>query len=331
MSGQSPNDRGTGVLRESGIEAVGRIPWGTHFCQFYNGSQDLIDVLVPYFQAGLQNNEFCMWITSAPLEVEEAKAALLKAVPKLNDHLEKGQIEILDYTEWYLRSGKFLPQEVLDGWVSKFSEARKKGFDGLRLTGNTHWLEDSIWKDFERYEEAVNAVVGNYQMIAMCSYALEMCGAREIIDVVANHQFALIKYQGGWNLIESSHHKMTEAALRESEARFRSLFDSSNEGIALHQIVYDESGKEVDYRILDVNHAYESITGIPRKRAVGALASKLYGTGKAPYLDIYATVARTGRAATFETFIEQMRKHFIISTFSPGNGKFATVFLDISL
>ncbi|HEY0087527.1 MAG TPA: MEDS domain-containing protein, partial [Candidatus Lokiarchaeia archaeon] len=51
-------------IRDSGINFIGKIPWGTHFCQFYQAKDDLIDILVPYFKAGLENDEFCMWITS---------------------------------------------------------------------------------------------------------------------------------------------------------------------------------------------------------------------------------------------------------------------------
>lgn len=46
--------------RKTGIDVVGEVPWGTHFCQFYRTNEDLIDILAPYFQAGLENNEFCM-------------------------------------------------------------------------------------------------------------------------------------------------------------------------------------------------------------------------------------------------------------------------------
>ncbi|MDD1758618.1 MAG: MEDS domain-containing protein [Methanotrichaceae archaeon] len=52
------------ILRRSGIKVVGDVPWGTHFCQFYESSQDLIEILVPYFCEGLKGNEFCMWVTS---------------------------------------------------------------------------------------------------------------------------------------------------------------------------------------------------------------------------------------------------------------------------
>ncbi|MHC4363643.1 MAG: MEDS domain-containing protein, partial [Planctomycetota bacterium] len=46
-----------GIVRNSGIKVIGDVPWGTHLCQFYKTKEDLIDILVPYFKAGLQNNE----------------------------------------------------------------------------------------------------------------------------------------------------------------------------------------------------------------------------------------------------------------------------------
>ena len=119
------------------------------------------------------------------------------------------------------------------------------------------------------------------------------------------------------------------AELQDSEERFRSLYSSMNEGACLHQIIYDKSGKEVDYRIIDVNPAYESILSIEREKAVGSLASELYGTGEPPYLDVYARVAATQEPTEFETYFPPMSKHFSISVFSPGKGKFAIVFRDL--
>lgn len=60
-------------LRRSGIDIIGDILWGAHICQFYETKEDLTDILVPYFKAGLENNELCLWVTSQPLEVEDAK------------------------------------------------------------------------------------------------------------------------------------------------------------------------------------------------------------------------------------------------------------------
>ena len=83
-----------GKLRKSGIDIVGDVPWGTHFCQFYQTKEDLTDILVPYFKAGLENNEFCLWITSQPLEVEEAKEALERPFLILRFILRKGKSKL---------------------------------------------------------------------------------------------------------------------------------------------------------------------------------------------------------------------------------------------
>ena len=204
-----------------------------------------------------------------PLVEKEAEEALRKAVPDLDRYLEKGQIEILPYDAWYLKGGVFESQRVLDGWVDKVEQAQASGFDGLRLTGNTFWLEKSDWDDFAQYEEEVNNVIGNYNMMAVCTYSLEKCGATEIVDVISTHQFALIKREGRWETIESAEHRRleekreeTEATLRESEERYRMLFEHLGEGFALCEMIYDEDGRAVDYRFLAANPAFEQLTGL---------------------------------------------------------------------
>jgi PAS domain S-box-containing protein len=210
-------------MRDTGIQLIGTVPWGTHFCQFYQDRQDLVDILVPYFKAGLEHNEFCMWITSEPLDAAEARQALSKEVPNLEEYLSAGQIEILNYDEWYKLNGKFDAERVLRGWVEKLEAARRRGFDGLRLTGNTFWLEKADWTGFTEYEAMVDRVIGRYNMLAICTYSLARCGAVEIMDVISNHAFALIKRAGRWHSIESAERKRIQASLRESEERLRKL------------------------------------------------------------------------------------------------------------
>ncbi len=126
-----------GGNRKSGIHVIGDIPWGTHFCQFYEAPEDLTSMLVPYFKAGLENHEFCMWVTSSPLDEKSAREAIRKAMPDFDRYLEKGQIEIIPHDQWYLRDGKFDPQKVLNSWIDKLDHALKQGYDGMRVTGNT--------------------------------------------------------------------------------------------------------------------------------------------------------------------------------------------------
>lgn len=67
-------------LRKSGIDVVGDMKWGTHLCQFYETKNDPLEVLVPYFKAGLESNETCLCIVSTVTE-QEAADALKRALP----------------------------------------------------------------------------------------------------------------------------------------------------------------------------------------------------------------------------------------------------------
>ena len=230
--------------RKTAIDIIGDVPWGTHFCQFYQTKEDLIDILVPYFKAGLENNELCMWITSEPLNSKDAKRALKKKVKNLDDYIKKGQIEILDYTQWYTKTGRFDADEVLQGWIEKEKHALEKGLEGLRLSGNTFWLDQRDWKQFTDYEAAVNSMAGQHRMLAVCTYSLEKCTPLEIIDVVSNHEFALIRRVGKWDIIGSSEYKKTIEALRESEDKYRVIFEQAVDSIVL---IDAETGDLVEF------------------------------------------------------------------------------------
>jgi signal transduction histidine kinase len=130
-----------------------------------------------------------------------------------------------------------------------------------------------------------------------------------------------------WDVTEM---RLAEEAARAGEAELRALYAAMTEMVAMHEVVTDAAGRPVDYRILDCNAAYERITGIPRARAVGTLASELYGTNAPPYLDVYARVGLTGEPAELETYFPPMGKHFAISIVSPQRGFFATVTTDIT-
>jgi PAS domain S-box-containing protein len=115
-----------------------------------------------------------------------------------------------------------------------------------------------------------------------------------------------------------------------SEGMFRQLFETMNEGCALHKIIKDATGKPVDYLIMDINPAYEKILGLKKDEVVGNLATEVYGQKEPPYLDIYSKIVESGSPFSFETYYPPFNKHFNISVFSPQKDYFATVFTDIT-
>ena len=315
-------------LIDSGIGVIGKVPWGTHFCQFYRTKQDLIDILVPYFKTGLENNEFCMWITAEPLEKNEAKAALAVAVPELNARLRAGQLEIISYTDWYLIDGKFNDELVLRGWVDKLQQAQAKGFSGLRLTGNTFWLEHNHWQAFTEYEAKINDVIGNYNMLAICTYCLDKCDGSDVIDVVKNHQFALIKQAGKWDIIESTIYKQAQQALRESEAKYRTLFENMAEGFALHEIILDDKGRPCNFRYIETNPAFEKLTGLTDVK--GKTILELLPSLENYWIKTFGKVALTGKSVIYENYSAGLGKWYRTYVSSAKKGTFQILFIDIT-
>src|SRR5438045_5776338 len=84
-------------LRKTGLPVVGEMPWGSHFCIFYQTKKDLRDILIPFFKAGLEANEFCLaYIGSHEfLTVKDAKDAFRKELPDFERQLKNGKIEIV--------------------------------------------------------------------------------------------------------------------------------------------------------------------------------------------------------------------------------------------
>ncbi len=122
----------------------------------------------------------------------------------------------------------------------------------------------------------------------------------------------------------------TQKKLKKNERKFRSLYESMDEGACIHELLYNEKGKAVDYKIIDINPRYEEILTINREEVIGKLASEVYNTEKPPYLDIYAEVVETGLNNSFETFYKPLNKYFNISVGYISKNQFATVFFDLT-
>jgi C4-dicarboxylate-specific signal transduction histidine kinase len=200
--------------RKTGIEVVGDMPWGTHFCLFYDTKEDLLDMLISYCKAGLESEEFCLWVVAEPLTIEEAIDALKDAVPDIDRYLADSSIEIVSASDWYLQGGTFDLKRVTAGWHEKLAHASARGYAGVRVTGDTAWLEKKNWNDFCEYEEGLNEAVANQRLAVLCTYPLAACGAAEILDVVRTHQFALARRRGNWDIIETAGLKQAKAEIK---------------------------------------------------------------------------------------------------------------------
>jgi PAS domain S-box-containing protein len=129
------------------------------------------------------------------------------------------------------------------------------------------------------------------------------------------------------NLLED---QRTQIKAREkSEEGFRSLFENMTEGVALHELVLNQKGEPVNYRILNINPRCETVLGFTRRNVIGRLATEVYGAAP-PYLMEYSNVALKRTTMHFETYYPPMEKFFSISAVPWGECGFATIFSDIT-
>lgn len=126
--------------------------------------------------------------------------------------------------------------------------------------------------------------------------------------------------------------KKAEETLRKSEERYRTLFNGMTEGFALHEIICDENDEPCDYRFLDINPAFERLTGLKRAEVVGKLMSQVPQLeGEDPkWVETYGKVALTGAPVSFENYSPALKRDYEVFAYQPAARQFAVIFLDVS-
>jgi PAS domain S-box-containing protein len=121
-----------------------------------------------------------------------------------------------------------------------------------------------------------------------------------------------------------------ETARRESDERYRRLFESMSEGCVVGRMIDDERGRPCDYQLLEVNPAFERLTGLPRAEALRKTITQLIPTLEPEWIDHHARVARTGEPLHWTAYNAHVGRHYEMYSFSPGPGLFASLFVDVT-
>ena len=124
--------------------------------------------------------------------------------------------------------------------------------------------------------------------------------------------------------------KQGELALRASEGRYHALFDNLTEGFALHEMIYDAQGAPCDYRFLDVNPAYEQLTGLKREAVVGRSYRELRPEDEPHWIRIYGQVVLTGKELHLEQYSPEQQRHHELYVYRPAPGQFAIILQDVT-
>jgi anti-sigma regulatory factor (Ser/Thr protein kinase) len=219
----------------SGVGLDGLFRWGNHVCHFYRSADDLGEVLVPYFKAGLERNDRCLWVTANPYGRDRATSEMRVAVPDFDRRTAAGQLQIFGGDEWYAKLALLTTAEKVQCWLSQKEEAVALGYAGLRGSGNVSFLGEDSWDDFLLYERAVNEGFKDQRIIGLCSYPMDECSAAAALDVTHCHGHGLAKRHGHWDLIEVRRHGRDASAVEHDP-----LATSVRQGAELRQVIEDQ-------------------------------------------------------------------------------------------
>lgn len=124
--------------------------------------------------------------------------------------------------------------------------------------------------------------------------------------------------------------KRVEEAIKESEEKYRSLFRNMSEGFALHEIILDADGNPCDYRFLELNDAFENLTGLSRNNLLGRTVKEVIPDIEPGWIETYGRVALTGSPAHYMNQNASLNKWYETYCYSPKQDLFAVLFFDIT-
>jgi two-component sensor histidine kinase len=192
--------------RPSGLRTIGDLPWGSHFCHFFQTTSDLLDVLIPFFREGLAAREFCVWMISGSLTEGEAAEALRRGVPGADRHLAAGDLIFATPHDFMLTDGVLDVDRAVERWAAALGGALQRGYAGMRITGTPAWTKNvdlSPGGPFGTYERRLNELLQGRRMLVACTFPLETTNANDVFDIAQAHRFVVARREGAWLILQT--------------------------------------------------------------------------------------------------------------------------------
>lgn len=127
--------------------------------------------------------------------------------------------------------------------------------------------------------------------------------------------------------------KEAELLLQKSEEKYRLLFHNMFNAFALHEIIFDDQGKPIDYRFLEANEAFYRKTNLKPEEVIGRLVTEVMPgieNDPAGWIERYGAVVTENKSLTFEQYSVPLDRWYSITAFKVADNMFATIFEDIS-
>ena len=192
------NDINAEFMRKQVLEFVKKMKARDHVVLFYTDVKDKNEVLFTYMKAALERKEVAAYVTSEQ-SPQRTKQAMQDFGIDVDRYEQNGALKVVDYRDWYIISGKFDPSRTLQLWKNLLGESKKKGFKGLRVTGEMScFFENKMTRELIEYEKSLHRTL-DLPMTAICAYdqqAVAETGSSEslkvLFDILKAHSTAIV-------------------------------------------------------------------------------------------------------------------------------------------
>lgn len=279
---------------DSDIDFVEDMTQGSYFSLLYENTEEFVDIVAAFFEAGFRNNECCLWGVSGQLDQDSAKEMLKGAGLDVEKYLDNGQLMLTACNECYIAGEGAVSEMDLNKWEELYNIAIAEGYKGLRIVDKFTIVGDDAWDRFVEYEKKAMDLIKMKGIVAIFAFLLEARTRSEIIDIIGMHDGTIIQQNGRWTLLQSS--SSCKTIQKETH-----LTDDMLENVWTGVWVVDKNDNVVYF-----NKGMESISGLDRSEVIGKkLASFIphhKDEGELGFVDIFQIAKDSLRSRNYDIF-----------------------------
>jgi hypothetical protein len=228
-----------------------------HVCAFFRGSNDEYKVLIPFLKEGIDTGDKAIEILNSAQRPEHVRRLTEAGVP-VETVLARGQLELREWKDTYLRNGRFDQHEMTALLENIARAGERRGTGVTRLWADMQWAAEESWdvRELVEYEAGLNKMLPKHNMATVCAYDVTRFRSSVVMDVLRTHPLVIV----GGALRQNPFYAEPDEFLRELNERVKLPDEGSIEAMS-RLFILEES---VDYNVDEGRAAVLTACGFER-------------------------------------------------------------------